>query len=198
MVDDIGNEKTAKDAESAAPQEPAARDLAVELAEAKKQAEQYLDQMRRVAAVFSNYRKRADRDREESSRFSCALLLTRLLPILDDLGRAEATLPPDLRQFTWVDGISLIERKLWLTLEAEGLKAIEVVGQPFDPLRHEAILREEKTSAPDGQVLAELQRGYELRGKVLRPALVKVAVRPAPAPPAEEPAPPGTDEAKTE
>jgi len=182
MADEVEKEKVSETAEAAAAEqsaESAAVGLEAELAQAKAQAEGYLDQLRRTAADFANYRKRVEREREEATRFSNALLLSKLLPILDDLDRALATLPTDLRRFTWIEGVALIQRKLELTLEGEGLKPIVSVGQPFDPTRHEAVFREETTAYPDGQVIAELQRGYEFHGRVLRPALVKVAVAPA-------------------
>ncbi len=187
----------AKPAEAAA----AAPDAEAELARARAQAAEYLDQWRRTAADFANYRKRIEKEREEAARFAGALLVSRLLPVLDDLERAMASLPVELRLLTWVDGVSLVERKLELVLEGEGLKPIAAAGQPFDPTRHEAVIREETAAHPDGQVIAELQRGYELRGRVLRPALVKVAVAPTPqAAPAEaeaeQPAAPGPDEAR--
>ncbi len=153
-------------------------DLAAQLAEARARADEYLDQLRRTAADFANYRKRVEREREEMGRFANALLITRLLPVLDDFERAMATLSPDLRRFTWTEGVWLIARKLETVLEAEGLKPIEAAGKPFDPERHEAVIREETTAYPDGQVIAELQRGYELNGRVLRASLVKVAVAP--------------------
>lgn len=190
MVDQVEKDMAQEMPEQARPEgpaEPAEADLETQLNQAKAQAAEYLDQLQRTAADFANYRKRVARDRDEMTRFSSAVLLTKLLPILDDLERAMATLSPDLQRFTWIEGVLLIERKLRLILEGEGLKAIEAVGQPFDPLRHEAVIREETTACPDGQVMAELQRGYELHGRVLRPALVKVAAAPvAPPPPAPE------------
>ncbi|MDI7277216.1 MAG: nucleotide exchange factor GrpE, partial [Anaerolineae bacterium] len=142
------------EAEAAAKEAGAAPepDLATELAQARAQAETYLDQWRRTAADFANYRKRTEREREEMGRFANSLLIGRLLPVLDDLERAMATLSPDLRRFTWTDGVWLIARKLEAVLEGEGLKRIEAVGKPFDPERHEAVIREETTAYPEGQV----------------------------------------------
>ena len=172
MADDIEQQNNEPQAEA----KPAEADLAEELAKTKAQADEYLDHWRRTAADFSNYRKRMDREREENSRFAGAVVLSKVLPIVDDLDRAMATLPADLTRLTWTQGISLIQYKFLSILESEGVKPIEATGQPFDPTKHEAILREETDAYPDGQVIAELQRGYELRGRVLRPALVKVAV----------------------
>jgi molecular chaperone GrpE len=109
------------------------------------------------------------------------------------------TLPAELRLLSWVDGVSLIGHKLEVTMQAEGVEPIEAAGQQFDPEQHEAVLREEATEHPDGQVIAELQRGYMLHDRVLRPTLVKVAVAPAaspePAAPAQESEPPGEESA---
>lgn len=183
MAEDV--EKKVEEGEAAEPQPEeeaqaaAEPDLEAQLAEAKAQAQEYLDSWRRAAADLSNYRKRAEREREELTRFSNATLLGRLLPVIDDFDRAMVALPADLRHLTWVEGVALIEHKLRVIMETEGLKPIEAVGKPFDPERHEAVLREETASYPEGQVIAELQRGYELHGRVLRPALVKVAVAPS-------------------
>lgn len=170
MADEVEKNEGRERTEGAAP------DLDQQLAEAKAQAAEYLDQWRRSAADFANYRKRTEREREEITLFSNAALLSRLLPVLDDFDRAMAALPAELQHFTWVEGITLIDRKLRMVLESEGLKPIEAVGKPFDPEWHEAVLREETNAWPDGQVIAELQRGYELHGRALRPSLVKVAV----------------------
>ncbi len=183
MAGGPGQEAEAPAGPAAEAAEASARDLEAELAQAKAQANDYLDQWRRTAADFANYRKRIEREREEADRSANSLFLTRLLVVLDDLERAMATLPADLLRLSWVEGVPLIYRKLEYILEQEGLKRIEAQGKPFDPQRHEAVLREETTAQPDGQVMAELQRGYEYRGRVLRPALVKVAVTPPPAPP---------------
>lgn len=148
------------------------------LAEAEKKVEEYLDQWRRAAADLANYRKRVEKEQAELSKYANAVLITRILPILDDFQRAFQTIPDSLRGLTWIDGIVLIERKLQAILEQEGLTPIEAVGQPFDPLFHEAVLYEETTDHEDGQVIAELQKGYKLHDRVLRPALVKVAKAP--------------------
>lgn len=136
---------------------------------------EYLDSWRRAAADFSNYRKRAEKDSGEFTKFSNMLLITRLLPVLDDFERALQTLPEKLRDLTWIDGIMLIARKMRAVLEAEGVKPIEAEGKPFDPNFHEAVIHEESDKHEDGIVISELQKGYMLHDKVLRPTLVKVA-----------------------
>jgi molecular chaperone GrpE len=144
------------------------------LQERDKSAE-YLDNWRRAAADFSNYKKRIEKDNAEFTKFANTALITRLLPVLDDFDRAFQTIPDNLRALTWVDGIVLIARKLAAILEAEGLKPIEALQQPFDPKIHEAVIHEETDQHEDGIVMAELQRGYKLNDRVIRPTLVKVA-----------------------
>jgi len=110
--------------------------------------------------------------------FANAVLLSRLLAVLDDFDRALDTVPPDTHE-AWVDGIRLVERKLRGLLEAEGVTPIEAVGKPFDPNLHEAVVHEDTADHPDNTVIDEVQRGYLLRDRVLRPALVRVANNPA-------------------
>lgn len=149
--------------------------LSQQLEQERARSAEYLDNWRRAAADFSNYRKRAEKETSEFSKFANSTLIARLLPVLDDLDRAFQTVPEDLRDLTWVDGVMLISRKLRAILEAEGLKAIEALGKPFDPNFHEAVIHEETDKADEGIVTGELQKGYMLGERVLRPTLVKVA-----------------------
>lgn len=142
--------------------------------ERAKSAE-YLDNWRRAAADFSNYKKRTEKDAAEMSKFFNATLIARLLPILDDFDRAAQTIPDNLRDLTWIDGVMLIARKMQMVLEAEGLKPIDALHKPFDPNLHEAVIHEETDQHEDGIVIAELQKGYKLNDRVLRPTMVKVA-----------------------
>lgn len=144
------------------------------LQERDKSAE-YLDSWRRAAADFSNYKKRIEKDNAEFTKFANSALIARLLPVLDDFDRAFQTVPDNLHALTWVEGVFLIARKLSAVLEAEGLKPIEALHKPFDPNVHEAVIHEETDQHEDGIVIAELQRGYKLNERVIRPTLVKVA-----------------------
>ncbi len=108
--------------------------LRQELETVRAQAAEYLDGWQRTQAEFANYRKRQEAEFLERVRLNNAVLIARILPVLDDLERAMQTLPPGLQSLTWVDGIFLIKRKLEVILEAEGLKPIETVGKSFDPL----------------------------------------------------------------
>lgn len=133
----------------------------------------------RNAADFANYRRRTEQDREQMFGLANEILLSKLLTISDDFDRAIANMPAELRGVSWVDGIAAIDRKLRLLLDSEGLTPIEAVGKPFDPHEHEAVVQEETTSVPEGTVTSELQRGYRIRDRVLRPAMVAVARQPA-------------------
>ncbi len=149
--------------------------LRQQLAEEGKKSAEYYDQWLRSVAELRNYKKRVEQEREQWAREANAGLLVRLLPTLDDLERAMAALPDEgLLHFSWIEGIALIFRRLQAVLEQHGLQAIEATGKPFDPHFHEAVLYEEVPGEQDTIVLSELQKGYRLHERVLRPALVKV------------------------
>jgi molecular chaperone GrpE len=178
-------EKEAQSAENPVPEQaeaPAvetavgeAEALRRELEEEKKKSAEYYDQWLRSVAELRNYKKRVEQEREQMAQEAASGLLLRLLPILDDFERALAVLPDEkLLRFSWIEGVMLIYRRLLATLEQHGLRAMETVGKPFDPYFHEAVLFEEVPAGQDGLVLAELQKGYKLGDRVLRPALVKV------------------------
>ncbi|MGH2393061.1 MAG: nucleotide exchange factor GrpE [Candidatus Limnocylindria bacterium] len=149
-----------------------------ELALARERADQNLSNWQRAAADFSNYRRRMDEERAAAGQFANAILLGRLLAVLDDYDRALDSVPPNTHD-AWVEGIRLVERKLRGLLESEGVTPIEAVGKPFDPNLHEAVVHEDTTQHPDNTVIDEVQRGYLLHDRVLRPALVRVANNPA-------------------
>ena len=159
--------------------------LRQELEEAKAQAAEYLDGWQRARAEFANYKKRNEQERQELFKLANTTLITRLLPIFDDFERAFQTLPSNLLSLTWIDGVALIYRRLQAILEGEGLALMETEGQSFDPLVHEAVTYEESDDHEEGQIIGEVQRGYKLGDRVLRPALVRVA-KGKPTPEAEE------------
>jgi molecular chaperone GrpE len=132
----------------------------------------------RTAADFANYRRRTEQDREQMLGLANESLLSKLLTIADDFDRAIANMPVELAGMSWVGGIGAIDRKLRLLLDSEGLTPIEAVGKEFDPREHEAVVQEPTTSVPEGTVTQELQRGYRIRDRVLRPAMVAVATHP--------------------
>jgi len=142
-----------------------------QLARAREDAQKYLANWQRAEADFQNYKKRVDQERDDNRRFASAALIMNTLPILDDLERALMSVDARLAGLTWLDGVRLIYRKLQLILENAGVSAIEVEGQQFDPRYHEAVMH---ADGPEGKVLAEVQRGYKLHDRVLRPAMVVV------------------------
>ena len=141
------------------------------LADEKEKAEGYLANWQRAQADFINYKRRTEQEKEEIGKFANATLMLSLLPVLDDLERAFNSVPPKLAGLTWVDGIRLIWRKLQSALEALGLSQIKAAGEPFDPTVHEAV-KEDK--GKEGVVIEELQKGYKLFDRVIRPTMVVV------------------------
>lgn len=141
------------------------------LAAEKKKAEEYLASWQRNQADFINYKRRTEQERLEFSKFASSVVLTAMLPVLDDLERAVNAVPPELADQKWVEGVRLVERKFKSSLESQGVKPILALGMAFDPNFHEAV-RQDK--GPEGMVLQEFQRGYTLNDKLLRPSKVVV------------------------
>lgn len=133
------------------------------------------DQLRRRQADFENYRRRVERERFDFLQFAGMELVAELLPVLDDLERAlkAPSSDPD-----YVRGIELIYQRFYNILRKMGLEPIEAVGKPFDPNVHQAVDKVATEEAEDQTVLDEYQRGYNFKGKLLRPSMVKVAIKP--------------------
>jgi Molecular chaperone GrpE (heat shock protein) len=142
---------------------------------AEREATENRTAWQRSAADFSNYRRRTEQQREEELGLANEGLLLKMLAVADDLDRAVAHVPVELQGSPWVEGINAIDRKLRSLLDSEGVTPIDAAESPFDPRLHEAVLHEETADVPDGHVTRELQRGYRIRDRVLRPALVAVA-----------------------
>ena len=155
--------------------------LRQELLATQAREAEYLDGWQRSRAELANARKRFQREQEQAHAGAQADLLVRLLPIVDDLERAFDTLPHNLSGLTWIQGIVLIHRKLQWILEQAGVTSNEAAGKEFDPFVHEAVTHEPSDSVPAGHVVAELQRGYRMGDRVLRPAMVRVSSGPPPA-----------------
>lgn len=150
-----------------------------ELEKAQAEAAEYLDRLQRTQAEFSNYKKRIERERREFEGLANAALISKLLPVLDDLTRALETLPEEIKETNWAQGVTLVERNLRTTLEQEGLSEIEAMGQSFDPQLHHAVAREETAKHEEDTVVGEIQKGYRLHDRVLRPSMVVVAASPS-------------------
>ena len=183
MADEQEKEDIGEDAPDAQPPEvgssraqAAAEPETLEAAKAllqqeKEEAQRFLANWQRAEADFVNYKRRVEQERGEAMRIANAVLIINILPVLDDLERALVSLDIRLVGLTWFDGIRLIYRKLQLVLENAGVSQIEAEGQPFDPRFHEAVMYGE---GEEGKVVAEVQRGYKLNDRVLRPAMVVV------------------------
>ena len=148
-----------------------------ELAEVRARSEEHLYNWQRSAADFANFKRRTDEERATVGQFSTAVLIGKLLGVLDDFDRALENVPPDAHE-GWIEGVKLVERKLRGVLESEGVTPIEALGRQFDPNLHEAVVHEPTAEHPDNEVIGELQRGYRLHDRVIRPSLVRVANNP--------------------
>ncbi len=147
-----------------------------ELEQLQAQASELKEALQRERADFQNYRKRADRERESLQADIAAKVFMKFLPILDDFERALEAVSPEHQENDWLKGIALIQRKFQSLLEAEGIQAINPLGQEFNPNYHEAVGMEEASETyKSGYVTAVLQKGYVRGDKVLRPAMVRVA-----------------------
>lgn len=153
---------------------PGREELESQLNVERARAEDYLKNWQRAQADFINFRRRNEQERADLVKFANSRLLLQLLPSLDDFDRAVEHMPEEVAQSQWGQGLLLIDRKLRAVLEKEGLKPVEAVGSEFDPNFHEAIANEEAGAENSGKVVDELQKGYMLGDRLLRPALVKV------------------------
>jgi molecular chaperone GrpE len=156
--------------------EPGAPEGEAELEAARKQAEEYREHLQRMAADFDNYRKRVLKEQTRAVEMAAEPLVRRLLEVLDefDLALMAAEQKPDFEKF--LHGVELVYAKLQDILRSEGLERIEAEGKPFDPTLHEALMQ---SGGPEGEpVVADVLRpGYTMKGRVIRPAGVKVVRR---------------------
>ena len=147
--------------------------LQARVAQLEKEAADYKDQWLRAAADYKNFKRRTETERSDLIRGASAGLLLKLLPVVDDLERALGSVTPDVAATPWYAGFRLIPQKLQTVLESEGVTPLEALGKEFDPNFHEAVIYE-AAEGQDGKVVGELQKGYKLRDRVLRPTMVKV------------------------
>ncbi|HLG74573.1 MAG TPA: nucleotide exchange factor GrpE [Chloroflexota bacterium] len=152
-------------------------DLAAQLEAERSKANEYLEQWRRTAADFTNFKRRTEQERAEMAKLFVEGLVKSLLPVLDNFERALASVPEEMKGSGWVEGVNLTEKQLRAALEKEGLSPIQALGQPFDPNLHEAVAHEVSTEHQEDSVIEEFQRGYKLHDRVIRPSMVKVSRR---------------------
>mgnify|MGYP003681940996 CR=1 FL=1 len=141
------------------------------LIEEKNKVEKFFASWQRTQADLDNYVKRAEQEKSEIVEFASRTLILNLLPILDDFDRAFASLPAELDDSSWTEGIKLIYNKLTSILEAQGLAEIKAKGEYFDPYHHEAA---GQLSGEEGIIIEEIRKGYKFKNKLLRPSMVMV------------------------
>ena len=150
--------------------------LVTEVTQLRRERDDFYDRLLRKGAEFDNYRKRTDRERRERIDVAAQHLLLELLPILDDFERALAV-PVPAGAERYREGIELIDKQLQDLLKKRGITPIDTVGADFDPHIHQAVVQELSPTHREGEVIAELRRGYRLGDRLLRPSMVKVAKR---------------------
>jgi molecular chaperone GrpE len=142
-------------------------------------ADEYLAGLQRERAEFANYRRRTTEEREQMLGLAGEDLIRKVLVLADDFDRAIEARPAEIADNAWVEGVAAIDRKLRALLESEGVTQVDASpGLPFDPREHEAIASVPGTDRNDGEIVEEVRRGYRLRDRVVRPALVAVAETP--------------------
>lgn len=147
----------------------------IELEALRNENEELIDTLQRLQADFDNYRKRTLREQTARAASASQALVTRLLPVLDNFELAVSAAEQSRDFDRMLKGVEMVLGALREVLEGEGLVKIEAEGKPFDPERHEAVIAVEQEGSEPGMVVDIVRAGYELGGKVLRPAMVKVA-----------------------
>ena len=152
------------------------QELATERDDARRTADEYLTALQRERAEFQNFKRRTTEERMRDAGLAGEDLIRKVLAVADDFDRAIEARPASIADDPWFEGIAAIDRKLRLLLESEGATPIDASpGRRFDPREHEAIANVPGTDRPDGEIVEEVRRGYRLRDRVIRPALVAVA-----------------------
>lgn len=147
----------------------------LEISSLKKQLEELDIKWRRSVADYHNFKKQQERDKQEWIAFSNSALLKELLPRFDEFDQAISHAPEEIKTTKWYEGLLLIRKNFEKTFEAIGVEEIQAKGEQFTPHRHEAVSQEQSDEHESGTVIAVLQKGYLLKDKVIRPAMVKVA-----------------------
>ena len=150
-----------------------------QLAAERQTSKEYLDLLQRTQADFINYRRRISQGQLEIRNTAQSELLSHLLPVFDDLGRALDTAPQELTEQPWVQGLFLVEHRLLTLLDQLGVKRIGEPGERFDPYLQEAIATMVSADQPEGTILQVVQPGYSMNGRVIRPAQVIVTSKPS-------------------
>ncbi len=148
-------------------------ELEQKLAQAEQAQQESFERMLRIQAEFDNFKKRTQREKEAASKYKAQDIVTELLPAIDNFNRAlQVEVSEEAKSF--VDGMVIVYNQLEEALKASGVTEIETVGAEFDPNLHHAVMQEDDDSKPENTVIEELQKGYLLKDRVVRPAMVKV------------------------
>ncbi len=171
----ITDKRRVRDDADAPPANPEAQDEEDELVQAQKQAAEYLEHLQRLKAEFDNYRKRVLREQTRAVELAAEPLVVRLLEVVDEFELALTAAEQFTESHRFVQGVEMVYAKLMEILRSAGVERIEAVGKPFDPERHEALLQVDGEGGGDPVVIDVLRTGYTLKGRVIRPAGVKVS-----------------------
>jgi molecular chaperone GrpE len=144
----------------------------------KKHSEEYLTQLKYARADIENLKRRFDRKLEDVQKYSNERIVTELLDVVDELEMAVESAHSSNSTETLIQGVEMTLRKLRKILESEGVSPIRSIGEPFDPLKHNAVAKTEKEGVDGCTIVEEIRKGYTLREKVIRPSIVKVVVQP--------------------
>ena len=152
--------------------------LRAEAEEISREKDQFKDMMQRAQADLINYKRRSEEERDEQQKYISSRLILKLLPIMDDFSLAIGHAADSDADSPWLEGIKLIQRKLYSLLESENVTRIETADKEFDPFEHEAMAYQESAKYQEGQIMAVVRDGYKLHDRVIRPALVILANAP--------------------
>ncbi|CEG23010.1 Protein GrpE [Planococcus massiliensis] len=161
--------------EAAGPAEETAEAPEVdEVAALKAELEAEQNKYLRLLADYDNFKRRSQKERQDAEKFRSQSLLADLLPVMDNFDRALSVETKSEESASLLKGMEMVQKSLLEAVKREGLEEIKALGEPFDPNFHQAVMQEKDETAEPGVVLMELQKGYTLKGRVLRPAMVKV------------------------
>lgn len=149
----------------------------LELEKKAAERDEYYDKYVRSQAEYENAKKRMEKDKEDFVRFANESIISELFPILDSFDSAMNTIEKTEKDKNILDGLKMLQDKFHKVLEDNGLSVMTTVGEKFDPIKHEAVMKVSNDKFQDGFIAEEVRKGYMLNGKVLRPAMVKVAVK---------------------
>ena len=152
--------------------------LETKLEESTREASELRAMAQRLQADFVNFRRRSEQERDDMLKYFNSGLISKFLPLLDELSMALEHSPASSRDDSWIQGVRLIDRSFRALFEAEGVTSIEPTGKPFDPAEHEALGFQESTKYEEGNVAEVVRPGYNLNGRLLRPAQVILAKAP--------------------